>query len=99
MNRLQEEASLRHRLDNVNKAMASFVSNYFSNAECGFVYQLKDNISDPISDEEIAIVVYERHTEQAEMEAKARYVDWVNEKDEKSAFSFRKAVLRRDRPD
>jgi hypothetical protein len=30
------------------------------------------------------------------MEAKARYANWVNEK---SAFSFRKAVLRRDRAD
>ena len=35
------------------------------------------------------------------MEAKARYLDWMNEEDEKSGLSFRirKTVLRRDPPD
>jgi len=37
-NRHLEEDSLRRKLDNVNKAVESFVSSHFGNAERGFVY-------------------------------------------------------------
>jgi len=37
-NRHLEEGSLRRKLDNVNKAVESFVSNHFGNAEHGLVY-------------------------------------------------------------
>ena len=44
---------------------------------------------DSIRNEETAIGEYERCAEQSRMEAKARYLDWVNEEDEKSGLSFR----------
>jgi hypothetical protein len=55
-----------------------------------------------LQNEEAKIEEYERHTEQARVEAGARYMDWKDPpkaKDEKPAFSFRKALLRQDPPD
>ena len=56
---------------------------------------------DSIRNEETAIGEYERRAEQSRIAAKARYLDWMNEEDEKSglSFRFRKNVLRRDPPD
>ena len=81
--------------------MESFVSNHFGNAEHGFVYQGKDDILDSIRNEEVAIGEYEQRAEQSRMEAKACYLDWRNEEDEKSglSFRFRKSVLCWDPPD
>jgi hypothetical protein len=55
-----------------------------------------------LRNEEVKIGEYERYTEQARVEAGARYMDWKNPpmaKDGKPAFSFRKALLRQDRQD
>jgi len=61
----------------------------------------KDDIFDSIRNAETAIGEYERRAEQSRVEAKARYLDWMDEEDEKSGFSFRllKNVLRQDPPD
>jgi len=56
---------------------------------------------DSIRNKGTAIGEYERRAEQSRMEAKTRYLDWMNEEDEKSelSFRFRKTVLRWDPPD
>jgi hypothetical protein len=55
-----------------------------------------------LQNEEVKIGEYERHTEQARVEAGAHYSDWKNPpkpQDEKPGFSFRKTILRQDRQD
>jgi hypothetical protein len=55
-----------------------------------------------LQNEEINIRGYERQAEQVRMEARAHYMDWRDSpkaKDEKPAFSFRKALLPQDLPD
>jgi hypothetical protein len=52
-----------------------------------------------LQNEEVEIGEYERHTEQALVEARAGYNDWRNPKEEKLSVTLRKALLRRDRSD
>jgi hypothetical protein len=52
-----------------------------------------------LQNEEVKIGEYEQDTEQARVEAGARYMDWKHPKEEKLAVSFRKALLRKDPPD
>ena len=84
---------MRDRHNDVKRAVESFVSDQPSNVERRCVDHHQDTLSGRICDRAVLTGECEGRTEQARVQAEARYIDWVAKRDE--AFSFRKTVLRR----
>jgi hypothetical protein len=98
----EQEASLRQKLDDINEAIKPLVSGKCGERRMAHNFEYKNTSLGSLRNEEVKIGEYERDTEQARVEAGARYMDWKNPpkaREEKLAVSFRKTLLRRVRQD
>jgi hypothetical protein len=95
----REETSLRQKLNDINEATEPLVSDNCGELRTRLSSWRQDKSFTSLREKEVTIAEYERHTEQAKVEARAHYMDWKKPKAKKPASLLPGAVLRSHPPD